>query len=299
MQFDEIDVFRPQARHFVGGRGGLARAGVDVWHHQVAFLPRIRGQHRRPHLDGSIHQTEFAHLALGSDHRRRRPVHVHRAHQLGVRIGDHLGVHHHFKRRFDLVHRLGIHGGVMVILHRHLGELLESGAVGAAVFHAGLGENRRHGAGTEQAFLGNALAAATAAEQPFAHLLHANGQHHVVEVGLHRRPRLAECRGAGGAGVGDVHHRNARLADFLQDALPHHAACLAEIAAVKGLHVLNGQPAIVERQERRFRADLRDGLVRKAPELDHVYANDVCVRHGDAPSRLGYASAARSRGWKK
>ncbi len=132
-----------------------------------------------------------------------------------------------------------------MVLHRHLGELLEGRAVLAGVLHAGLGEHGRHGAGAEQALLGNAGAAAGAAEQTLAHLLHAYGEHAVVKPGLDGGPGFPECRRAGGAGVGHVDHRNAGLADLLQDALADHAAGLAQVAAVQRLHVLDGEPAIV------------------------------------------------------
>ena len=306
VQFHQVHVVRTEAGHLVGGGRGLAGAGVDVRHHQIALLPRVRGEHRSAHLDGPFHQPQLPGLPLRRDHRRGGAVDVHGTHELGVRVGDHLGVHHRLEGRLDLVHRLGIHGGVVVVLHGHLGELLEGGAVGAAVFHARLREHRWHGAGTEQPLLGDALAAASAAEQPLAHLLHAHREHQVVEFRLHRRPRLPEDGGAGGAGVGDVHHRNAGLPDLLQDALAHHAARLAEIAAVEGLHVLDGEAAVVQRQQRRFGADLRNRLVREPSELDHVYANDVCVCHGSAapgrrPGRrlLVEASAVATMGSKR
>ena len=46
----------------------------------------------------------------------------------------------------------------------------------------GLGEDRRHGARAEQAFLRDARAAAAAAEQALAHLLDADREHEVVDA---------------------------------------------------------------------------------------------------------------------
>ena len=166
-----------------------------------------------------------------------------------------------------------------MVLHRHLGELLEGRAVLTGVLHAGFGENRRHGPGPEQPFLRDPAAAASATQEPSAHLFDADGQHDVVQVRLDRRPGFPERRRASRAGVGHVDHGNAGLADLLQDTLPDHAAGLAEIAAVQGLHVLDGQPAVVERHERRLRTELGDGFLRKPSELDHVHTDYVRVCH--------------------
>ena len=286
VEFDEIHILRPEAGHLVGRGRSLAGAGVDIRHDQVAFLPGVGGEHRGAHLDGAVHEAEFAHLLLGSDHGGGRAVHVHRTHELGVGVGDHLGIHHRLERGLDLVHGLGIHGGVVVVLHRHLGELLEGGAVLARVLHAGLGEYRGHGAGTQQALLGDAAAATAAAKQAPAHLLDTDGQDDVVEVGLDRRPGLAERRGAGGAGIGHVDHGDPGLADLLQDALADHAARLAQVSAVQRLHVLDGQSAVVERKERRLRTELRDGFFGKPSEFDHVHTDYVGICHGGAPRRF-------------
>jgi hypothetical protein len=132
-----------------------------------------------------------------------------------------------------------------MVLYRHLGELLEGGAVLARVLHAGFREHGRHGAGAQEALLGNAGAAAGPAQQTLAHLLDAYGENAVVKPGLDGCPGFPEGSGAGGAGVGDVDDGYARLADLLQDALADHAAGLTQVAAVKRLHVLDGEPAIV------------------------------------------------------
>ena len=246
--------------HLVGLRRGAPRAGVHVGHHQIALLPGIARQHRGRDAHRAAH-AELARLAGRGEHRRRGAVDVHRAHQLGVRVGDHLRVHHHLERRLHPVHRLRILRRVLVVLHRDLRELLEGGAVLARVLHARLGEHGRHRAGAEQALLRDALAAAAAAEQArLAELLDADHQHQVVEPGLDRRPALAERRRAGGAGVRAVRDRDSRLPDLLEDALADHPARLHQVAAVERLHVLDLQARVVEREQRRLGAELGNRL---------------------------------------
>ena len=83
--------------------------------------------------------------------------------------------------------------------------------------------------------------------------------------------------------VGHVDHGDTGLTDQLQHALPDHAARLAQVAAVERFHVLDAQSAVVEREQRRFGADLGDGFIGKPSELDHVHTHNVCVSHGVAP----------------
>ena len=222
-------------------------------------------------------KPELARHLLRGDHRRRRAVDVGAAHQLGVGVRDHLRRHHLFERRLHLIPRLRVHGGVMVVLDRHLGELLEGGAVLAGVLEPGLGEDAGHGAGAEQAFGRDARLARPAQEPGARHLLDADREHQVVEPGLDRDPTLAERGGAGGARVGAVDHRNAGEADLAQDALAHHAAREHEVAAVERLHVADGEPGVVERAERRLGAQRLDRAIGELPELDHVDADDVDV----------------------
>ncbi len=121
-----------------------------------------------------------------------------------------------------------------------------------------------------------------AAEQAAAHLLDADREHGVVDAGLDRHPALAERRRAGGAGVRAVHDGNAGLADLLQHALPDHRVGLAEVAAVERLHVLDLEAAVVERHQRRLRAERLDGRAgARLHELDHVDSDDVHVAHAD------------------
>ena len=115
---------------------------------------------------------------------------------------------------------------------------------------------------------------------PFAHLLNADGNHQVVQARLDAGPGFTKRRRARGAGVGDIHNRDAGLADLLQQPLPDHAGCLAKVAAVQRLHVLDGEAAVVQCQQCRLGTDLRNGLVGESAELDHVYADDICISHG-------------------
>ena len=117
-----------------------------------------------------------------------------------------------------------------------------------------------------------------AAEQArLAHLLDADREHEVVDAGLDRHPRLAERGRAGGAGVRAVDHRNAGLADLLQDALADHPGRLHQVAAVERLDVLDLHAGVVERQQRGLGAELGHRLLREAAEVDHVDADDVDV----------------------
>ena len=171
-----------------------------------------------------------------------------------------------------------------MVLHRHFRELFERGAVFARMLHAGFGEYRRHRAGTDQTFARDAAAAA-AAEQTGTHFLDADREHGVVEAGFDGGPRFTECGGAGGARVRDVDDRNTGLADLLQDALPDHAARLAQVAAIERLHVLNLQTAVVQRAERCDGAEhvhVRAGA--GFLELRHIDADDIYVTHLRASS---------------
>ena len=143
MEFYEVDVFRPHAGHLVGRLRGEPGATVHIGHHEVAFLPRIAGEDRRLDAHGSA-EAEFLRLLLRGQHSGRGPVHVDRAHELRVRIRDHFGVHHGFEGGFDLVHRLGVQRGVVVVLDRDLRELLERGSVLVRVLHTRFREHRRH-----------------------------------------------------------------------------------------------------------------------------------------------------------
>src|SRR5579864_5970838 len=144
-------------------------------------------------------------------------------------------------------------------------------------------KDARHRARSEESFGRNALAAARAAEKARPHLLATDAQHDVVDASLDRHPTFAESCRAGGASVRGVDDGNAGLADLAQDALADTARCFEQIAAVERLHVLDRQPAIVERHQRRLRTELRHRTFGETPELDHVRSYDIDVGHRISP----------------
>src|SRR5208282_3239049 len=190
-------------------------------------------------------------------------------------------IQHVFERDFVTILRERILGRVLVRLHRDLGEVLQLGSVFAHMLDAGLAEHRGHKARAELAFGGvGRVAAAGAPEQPLlAHLLDAHRHRDVVHPRRDGHIGLAECGGAGRAGVGDVDDRNAGLADLLQNPLPDHRIGLVEIAAGEHLDVLDGDAGVLQRDQRRFAAKFRNGLLGIAPELDHPRTEHVDIWH--------------------
>ena len=168
-------------------------------------------------LDRALTQPQLPYLLAAGQYGSGCAVDVHGAHQFCVGIADHFRVHPHLQGGFHLVGRLGIHGAVVVVLHRHLGELLEGRAVAMAMFHPCFGENRGHGAAAKEPFLRDARAGPAAPEQALAHLFDPHGEGEIAGPGFHGHPGFPESRGPGGAGIGAVHHGNARLADLLED----------------------------------------------------------------------------------
>ena len=168
-----------------------------------------------------------------------------------------------------------------MVLDRDLGDLLLSGAVLAHVLCAGLAEDARHQAGAHDTFgaVGAVAAAAGAQEAHLTHLLAADCQRRVVSAGSDCVVGFAEGRGASGAGVGYVDDGDARGADLLHHALADHGVRLVEVAADDELDVLDRAAGVLERGDGSLRRELDDVLVRVAPELEHVYADDCYITH--------------------
>ena len=160
--------------------------------------------------------------------------------------------------------------------------MLHLGSVFAHVFDPGLAEHRRHQARAEPAFgvVGRIATAAATAEQPLlAHLLDTDRHRDVVHPRGDRYEGLAECGRAGCAGVGDVDHGDAGLADLLEDALTDHRVSLIEVAAGEHLDVLDADAGVLERKDRGLAAEFRHRLGRITAELDHSGSQYVDVLH--------------------
>src|SRR5882757_9320284 len=285
MQFDQIQVLWTESRHLECRLRRLARDRIDVLHHLIALRPRIAGQRRSAHPYGPSHQPTLAHPLLRHEHRCGGAIDIHRAHQLRVRIGDHFRAQDVFERRFFLIHGFRIKRRVVVVLHRHLGELLYRRAVLARMFEAHHRKHRRHGLGADQSFGGQRLVADFLFhDHAGRHLFDADAQYRVEEPRLDGRPAFTERCGPRGAGIGAIHHGYAGLADQLQGALAGHG--LADIAAVERLNIMDADAAVVQRQERRIRRQLRDRSIGIAPEADHVDTYHVHVGHVRSPSGI-------------
>ena len=278
MQLDEVQVVGADTRHLVCLGRRVTSARTDVGHDFVAIRPGIGREDRRTNLDGLAEQAELLHLLLRHENGRGRAVDVGRAHQLRVRIGDHLRVHHFLEGRFDLVARLGIHGRVVVILDRDLGELLEGRAVFLGVRHAGFREDARHRAGAQQSFGRNAFAGAAAAKHAGPrHFLDADGEDGVVESGPDCGPAFPERRGTGRAGIRAVDDGNPRLTDLFLDLLSDHGRRHHQVATVEGLNIVDRDSGVVECEQCRLGAERGDRAVGESAELDHVDSGDVDV----------------------
>ena len=167
-----------------------------------------------------------------------------------------------------------------MVLHRDLGELLLGRAVLPHVLHARLSEDRRHEAAADDALGADAGTASATREEPhLPHLLDPDGQRDVVLPRRDGHPRLAEGGRAGGAGIRDVHHRDARLADLLQDALTDHRVRLEEAPRGQQLDVAHGESSVGEGEERRFRPQIRHVAVGVASEPDHADSGDEDLSH--------------------
>ena len=184
---------------------------------------------------------------------------------------------------------------MLVVLDGDLGELLLRGAVLAHVLDACLPEDRGHQARSRDALRRDlAAAAAGAQEAHLAHLLGADGHGHVVGARRDGEVRLAEGGGAGGAGVRDVDHGDARLADLLQDALTDGGVRLVEVAAGDELDVLHFDAGVLEGKQCGLPGQLRHGLLGVAAELDHRHTDDGYVSH--VPSFFSPRRSLRSSG---
>ncbi len=176
-----------------------------------------------------------------------------------------------------------------MVLVGHLGELLGGGAVLAHVLHAHLGEDGGHGARAQISLRGKATAVGVlppaAQEAHLAHLLTAYSHGQVVGAGGDGHVRLADGGGAGGAGVGHVHDRDAGLADLVEDALAHHGAGLIEVAAHQELHVFEADAGIVAGQQHRLSSQFVHELLRVASELHEPHADDRYLSHATSPFR--------------
>ena len=174
-----------------------------------------------------------------------------------------------------------------VVLHGHLGELRLRRAVAPHVLHPRLAEHGRHEAAAEHTLGAHPRAAAPAEEPHLPHLLHADGQRDLVLSRGDGEPRLPEGRRARGAGVSDVDHGDAGLADLLQDALPHHRVRLEERAGGQQLDVTQREPGVVEREQQGLAAEVGHVPVPVASEPDHADTRDVDVTHHAPPSARG------------
>ena len=73
---------------------------------------------------------------------------------------------------------------------------------------------------------------------------------------------------------------------------PTMALAWPRFAQYTDSHLLNREARVVQRHQRRLRAELRHGHVREAPELHHVDTEHVDVAHRELLE-------AWLRGWKK
>src|SRR5438094_2512157 len=294
VQLDHVEVFRANARLLVRLRRGVAGERVDVEHRRVARRVRVRSQNGRGHPHGVL--RELLGLLRRHEDCRRRAVAFRTTHVQRVRPSDRTRVQHILKRRLDLVLGVRVIHGVFVVLHRNLRELLLSRAVLAHMLDAGLPEDAGHQARAHHA-LGAVLSRRPVSAQKahLAYLFVADRHRHIVSARSDGHPRLAEGRGAGSAGVGDVDDGHAGGANLLHDPLADHGVRLIQVAADDDLDVLDRAAGILDGADRRLGRERDDILVRVAPELQHRGSNNSYVSHGvllSAPRRQGEASLA-------
>src|SRR6202022_4164351 len=127
-----------------------------------------------------------------------------------------------FQRRFAPAHRFRIQGRVMMVLHGDLRKLRKGRAIFSRMLATNLGEHRRHRAGPEHTLRAESVSPFAAPEEAFAHLLHTDCEHQVVETRLDRNNTLTEGSSTRSAGIGGVYDGDSRLSDLAQDPLAYH-----------------------------------------------------------------------------
>src|SRR3954451_24553560 len=285
VELHQVEVLGAHARQLVRLVGRVAGERVDVGLGLAALDKRVAREHRCAHLHRTLLLLERECLELRLRHQDDRggAVAGRAAHRERVRVRDHARVHDLLEREDLVVLREGVERGVLVVLLRDLGELLEAHAVVLVrVLHAGMAEHRGHGARAEPtvdrhdaavATLGLVLVGPAARRVPgeephLAHLLGADGE---AEVGHARRDlkvRGAHRGGTGRARVHDVVDRDAGLADLLGDLLAD-AAHVEHAPGRQDLHVEDGDAGVVERVERGLRGQVDHVLVGIAADLGH------------------------------